>query len=127
MLGGKALGTVGYKINMGTVAQDFSGGANWIAQALDATHAAATQGRTVHDKSIELNLAVAVQEAAASGVEGLVVLHHDYGFFDRVQGGTAAFEREPSGGNGIAYAIKVRFNHVIRDGPSSAVDDKNWI
>src|SRR5208282_893000 len=123
MLGGKALGAFRHKIDMRAVAKNFAGGANRVAQALDATDAAAAQGRTVHDESVELHFAIAVQETAAAGVEGFVVLENDDGLFDRVQSRAAAFEGAPSRGNGIAHTVEVRFDHVVGNGPGSAVDD----
>src|ERR1035437_1918125 len=92
VIGGKALGAFGHKIDVRAVAKNFPGGANRVAQALHATDATAAQGRAVHDESVELHLAVAVQETAAASVEGFVVLENDHGFFDCVQGGSAAFQ-----------------------------------
>ena len=73
------------EIDMRTVAENFAGGANRVAQTLDASDAAAAQGRAVHDEGIELHLAIAIQETAAAGVEGFVIFHHDHGLFDGIE------------------------------------------
>ena len=109
------------------VAENLAGGANRVAQALDAADAAAAEGRAVHDESVELHFAVAVQETAASGVESFVVFENDDGFFDRVESRAAAFQHAPSGGGGIAHTVEVRLDHVIGNGPGAAVNDQNGI
>src|ERR1019366_8470215 len=88
-LGSKALGAFGDEIDMRAVAENFAGGANRVAQTFDAS-AAAAQGRAVHDESIELYLAIAIQETATAGVEGFIVFENHHGFFDGVESGAAA-------------------------------------
>src|SRR5580704_16497452 len=92
VLGGKALGTLRDKIDVRTVAKNFPGGTNRIAQALDATDAPAAQRPAVHDKSVKLHLAIAVQETAAASVKRLVVFKNDNGFFNRIESGAAVFQ-----------------------------------
>ena len=127
VLGGKALGAFGDKINVRAVAENFAGGADRVAQALDAADAAAAQGRAVHDERVELHFAVAVEETAASGVESFIVFENDHGFFNRVERRAAAFEHAPSGGGGVAHAVEVRLDHVVGNGPGAAVYDQNGI
>ena len=127
VLGGKALGAFRDEINVRTVAQNFPGGANRVAQTFDATHSTAAEGRAVHDESVELHLAVAVQETAAAGVESFIVFENDHGFFDRVESGSAAFERAPSCRRSIAHAVEVRLDHIVGYGPGAAVYDQNRI
>src|ERR1700690_4060719 len=122
MFGGEAFRALGDEVNVRTVAQDFAGGAHGIAQTLDTADAASPQGCAIHDESVELHLAVAVEEAAAPGVEGLVVFHHDYGRFDRVERGAAALERMPACGGGVADAVEVRLDHVVGNSPGAAVN-----
>ena len=127
MLGGKALRAFGYEINVWAVAENLAGGTNRVAQTLDAADATTAQGRAVHDEGVELHFAVAVQKAAASGVEGLVVFHHDDGFFDRVEGRAAIFQGAPSGSGGVAHAVEMCFDHVVGNRPGAAVNDQNRI
>jgi len=81
------------------------------------------QGRAIHDQSIELNFSFPVKEAAAAGVKGLIVFQDDNRFFDRIECGTSAAEYIPASFNGISHAIQVCLDHVVRDGPSAAMDD----
>jgi hypothetical protein len=123
VLGGEALGAFGYEIDVWTVAENLAGGANRISQTLDASYAAAPEGRTVHDEGVELNFTVAIQEGAAAGVEGLVIFEDDDCFFDRIQGRTATFEDAPSSSGGVAHTVEVRVDHIVGNGPGSAVYD----
>src|ERR1019366_8618984 len=127
LLGGKTFGAFSDKIDVRTVAKNLPGGANRVAQTFDATHSAAAEGRAVHDEGVELHLAVAVQEAAAAGVKGFVILESDHGFFDRIERGAATFERAPSCRGSIAHAVEVRLDHVVGNGPGAAVYDQNRI
>src|ERR1022692_1734893 len=127
MFGGKALSAFGYEINMWAFAENLASRANWIAQTFDTTDATATEGRPVHDESVELNFSIAVEEAAAAGVEGFVIFHYDDGFFDRVERGTAAFEGAPSGASSVAHTVEVRLDHVVGNGPRTAMYDQNRI
>jgi len=58
-------------------------------------------------KASSWTLAVAVQKAAAAGVEGFVVFEDDDGFFDRVESGATFFKRAPSGSGGVAHTVEV--------------------
>jgi hypothetical protein len=92
-----------------------------------ASYAAGAQSVAIHDEGIELDLALAVQKAPATGIEGLVIFHHHYGCLDRVERRTAALEDAPARVNGAPHAIKVSFDHVIRNRPRAAVDNKDGI
>jgi hypothetical protein len=109
------------------IAKNFAGGANRIPQALDATYSSAAKSGAIHDEGIELHLAVSIQETAAARIEGLVVLHYDHSFFDRIERRSATFERSPSRGSRVANAVEVRIDHVIRNSPGTAVYDQNRI
>jgi hypothetical protein len=74
-----------------------------------------------------LHLAVAVQKTAAAGVEGLVVLENDDSFFHGVEGQAAALQHAPSGGSSIAHTVEMSVDHVVRNGPGTAVNDHNRI
>ena len=87
----------------------------------------AAQGVAVHDEGIELYFAVAIQKAAAAGIESLVVFHDDHGFFDRVERRAAAFQHPPARSHGVAHAVEMSFHHVIRNGPGTAMNDQNRI
>ena len=123
MLGGKTLGTFGDEINVRAVAKDLAGGADGIAQTLDAADAATAEGLAIHDEGVELHFAVAIEKTAAAGVESFVVFHHDDGLFNRVEGGAAQFQHTPTGRRGVADAMEVRLDHVIGNGPGTAVND----
>src|SRR5580692_5489438 len=127
MLGSKAFGAFSDKIDVRAVAENFARGANRVAQAFDASDAAAAQSCAVHDEGVELHLAVAVQEAATSRVEGFVVFESDHGFFDGVEGRAATFQSAPSRGGRIAHSVEVRLNHVVGNIPGTAVNDQNGI
>jgi hypothetical protein len=70
-----------------------------------------------------LNFAIAIQEGATACVEGFVIFEDDDCLFDRVKSRAAAFEHAPSSSRGIAHTIEVRFDHIVGDGPGSAVYD----
>ena len=127
MLGGDSLRALGDKIHVGAFAEDLSGGANGIAQVLDAADTSASQRGAVHHEGVELHFAIAVEKAAAAGVKGLVVFHDDDRFLDRVERRPSALKHVPSGGAGIAHAVQVSLDHVIGNGPGAAVDDQNRI
>ncbi len=67
-------------------------------------------------------MAVTGQEAAAAGVKSLIFFHDDDGGLHGIQRRSAALEHVPSFRQRPAHAIQVGFNHVIRDGPGSAMD-----
>src|SRR5258706_11567481 len=127
MLGSEPLRAFCDKINVRAFAKNFTGSANRIRDTLNASHAPGAQSSAIHNEGIELDLAVAIQKAAAPGVECLVVFHDGYGFFDRVERRSAAFEDAPSGGSAVADAVAVSIHHVIGNGPGAAVNDKNGI
>jgi hypothetical protein len=112
---------------MRALAEDLSRRAHRIRDALNASNAPGAQSATIHNQRVHLDFAVAIQEAAASGIEGLVIFHDDDGFFDRVEGRSAPLKNAPSGSSGVTNAAKVSFYHVIGNGPSAAMDDKNGI
>ena len=74
---------------MGAFAENFAGGADGIAEVLDASYASGAQGGSVHDESVELDFAFAVEEGASAGVESVVVFHDDNGLLDGVEGGAS--------------------------------------
>jgi hypothetical protein len=127
MLGGETFRAFSYEIYMRTLTQNFTGGAHWIAQTLDAAYASGAQGCAFHDERVELHFAVAIEEAAASGIEGLVVFHDHDGFFDGVERGAAAAQYLPACGLGVADSVEVSLDHVIWNGPGASVDNQNRI
>lgn len=127
MLCRKALGAFCDKINMRTVAKNLACCANRIPKPFDATNPSPAKRSAIHDERVELHLAIAIQKAASASVESLVVLHHNHGFFDRIESRAAAFEGSPSGVNGIAHAVKMRIDHVIGNSPGAAVYDQDRV
>src|SRR5437899_5498193 len=125
VLGGELLGAFADKIHVRTLAENLAGGAHRIAQPLDTADASGAERGSVHDERIELDFAVAIEEAAASGVEGLVVFHDDDGFLDGIERRAAAFEHAPSRGQRVGHAAEVRVDHVVGYGPSAAMNDQN--
>ncbi len=84
MLLSKAFGAFCNKVHMRTLAQYLAGCANRIRNVLDAADSAGTKRSSVHDQGIKLNLALAIQEAAATGIERFIVFHDDDSLLDRV-------------------------------------------
>src|SRR6266403_4142234 len=123
MLGSESLRAFCDKINVRAFAKNFTGSANRIRDTLNASHAPGAQSSAIHNEGIELDLAVAIQKAAAPGVESLVVFHNGYGIFDRVERRSTAFEDTPSGSSCVADPVAVSVHHVIGDGPGATVDD----
>ena len=111
------------EVNVRALAQDLARSANGIAQMLDASDAAGAKRRSIHNKCVELDFAVAIQKAAASGVEGLVVFHDDDGFFNGVERRATTFKHTPSGAQGIVDPSDVGVDHVIRHGPGATMND----
>jgi hypothetical protein len=89
----------------------------------DAAHSSGAQRGPIHYESVELNPAVAIQKAAASGIEGLIIFHFDYRFFDRVEGRAVALENCPSSFKGFAYALAMGFEQIIGNSPGATMDD----
>ena len=112
---------------MWAVAQNFAGGADGIAQALDAADASGAQSGAVHNERVELDFSFTIQKAAASGVEGLVVFHDDNGLLDGVKRRTAVLEHAPSRGQRVVDASDVGVDHGVGHGPGAAVNDQNRI
>ena len=98
-----------------------------LRNALNTAHAAAAQGGAIHDERVELHFAVAIQKAAAAGVEGLVIFHDDDSFFDRIERRPAALEHAPARSHGVAHAVEMSFHHVVRNGPGAAMNYQNRI
>src|SRR6266404_6005901 len=90
MLGREALGAFADKVNVLALLQHLARGANGIADALHAAHAAGAQRGAIHQERVELHAAVAIEEAATAGVEGVVFFQYDDGFFDRIERRAAA-------------------------------------
>ena len=94
---------------------------------LDTSDAAGAKRGAVHDESVELDSSVAIQKAAATGIEGLVILHDDDGLLDGVEGRATLLEHAPSRSQRVVHAAEVGVDHVIGHGPSTAVNDENGI
>src|SRR5580692_5137442 len=127
MLRGELFRAFGYKIHVGALTQNLACRSYWIFQSFHASHAPCPQRRTVHDQRIQLHLAVAIQKASPAGIESCVVLHDDDGFLDCIQCRAAALEHAPACDQRVAHPMQVRLHHVIRHGPSAAVNNQNRI
>jgi hypothetical protein len=113
------------EVNVGAFVEDEAGGLDGVTDAFDAGDAAGAEGGAVHDEGIELNAAVAGEEAAAAGVEGGVVFEASDGGFDGVESGPVAFEDAPAFLEGIEDALFVGVEEVGGDVPGAAVDEEN--
>src|SRR5271166_3304781 len=122
MLRRKPLRTFAHKIHMRTLTQDLPRRPHGIPHTLHAAHAAGAQSGTVHDQSIELNLAIAIQKAASAGIEDLVILHDDHSLFDSIERRASVLEHAPACRKSIPHSEQMRLNHVIGHGPGAAVN-----
>ena len=127
MLGRETLRTFGHKVHVRTVAQDFASGPDRIAQPLYTADAACSQRGAIHDEGIELHFAFAIEKAAATGIESLIVFHDDDSFLDGIERRATAFKHTPARRHGVADAVEMRFDHVVGNGPCTAMDDQNGI
>src|ERR1700685_4626867 len=127
MLRGKLLGAFADKINVRTLTQNLPPRAPRIAHPLPAPHAASPQRGALHDERVELHPAIAVEKAAASRVESLVVFHDDNGFLNRVQRRPATLQHAPSRSQRVVHAANVRLDHVVRHSPRAAMHHENGI
>jgi len=66
MFSGKALGAFGDKIDVRTVAENFAGSANRVAEALDAGDPSGAKVRTVHEQGVKLDAAEPAASAASA-------------------------------------------------------------
>jgi hypothetical protein len=94
---------------------------------LDATHASGAKGGPLHDERVELYFAIAIEEAAAAGIEGLVVFHDHDCLLDGVESRASAAERLPACSGGVADTVEMSLDHVIRNGPGASMDNQNGI
>jgi len=115
------------KIYMRTFTQNLARGANRIRKMLYAANAASAKRGSVHDEGVELYLALAIEKAAATRVEGLVIFHDDDSFFDRIERCVTPLKDTPALGERFAHAVQVRFDKRVRNGPRASVDEQNWV
>jgi hypothetical protein len=121
------LRSLSHKVHVRTIAQNLSRRPYRVAQPLNTTNAASAQGGAIHDERIQLHFAVAIKKAAAAGVKGLVIFHDDHSFLDSVERRTAPFQHAPTCSHGVEHAIQMGFDHVIGNGPGTAVNYKDRI
>ncbi len=100
---------------------------NGVAQPLHAGHAAGLQVCAGHQQGVALDAAVAGQKRSAPGIEGVIVLHHSNGGFDRVSGRSTTRESVPTGGQRRGDPALVRGDGVIGHGPRAAVDEQDGL
>ena len=124
MLLSEALGAGPDEVNVRALGENFSGHADGIADVLHAADAAGAQSGAVHHQSVELHPAVHVEEGAAAGVEGLVLLHGDHRSFDRVEATASALQQLPALGGSSLHAAKMVLDGIVGDRPGSAMDQQ---
>src|ERR1043166_5407506 len=115
------------KVHMRAIAQNLPRCPNRVPQPFNTPDAAGTQGRAIHNERIELYFAVAVQKAATASVKGFVIFHDNDSFLNRVERRPAGFKYAPASSHGIANAIEMGFDHVIGNGPGTAMNYQNRI
>ena len=125
MLGCEVLCTGADEVDVGGLLEDQARGLDGIAEALDAGDAAGAQVGAVHEEGVELDTAVAGEEGAAAGVEGVVVFHDGDGGLDGVDRGAAAGESGPTGSEGGGDSAFVGGYGIVGHGPGSAVDEED--
>jgi hypothetical protein len=119
----EALGAQADEVDVGALVEHQAGGFDGVAQAFDTRNPARPQVFAVHQQRVELHAAVAGEEGAAAGVEGLVVFHDDDGCLDGFNRGSAALENLPAGGQCVGDAALVGFDLVVGHGPGATVDE----
>jgi hypothetical protein len=127
VLAGEALGACGGEVDVVGALEDEAGGLDWVAEALDGGDAAGREVGAAHEEGITLDAAVVGEEGATAGVEDVVIFHDGDGGLDGVDGGAAAMERGPAGGERIADAALMGFDGVVGDGPGAAVDEEGGL
>jgi hypothetical protein len=94
---------------------------------LNAADAASAQRCAIHHEGVELHASVAIQEASASGVESIIIFHHDDSFLDGIERRAAALEHAPARSQSVLYPADVCVDHVIGHGPRATVDYQDGI
>ena len=122
---GELLGAGADEVNVGTFFEDQAGGLNGIAEALDTGHTAGLHAAAVHEERVELNAAIGGEKAAASGIEGGIVLEDGDGGFNGVESRTTAREDCVAGFKGAANAGFMGASGVGGDGPCSTVNEES--
>ena len=115
------------EVDVGALLKDQTGGADGIAEALDAGNAACAESGTFHEQGVELDAAFAGKEGTPTGVEGVVVFEDGYSSFNRINGGGAASEERGASLEGGEDACFVGGTERVRDGPGAAVDEQNGL
>ena len=113
------------EVDVGAFVEDEARGLDGVTDAFDAGDAAGAEGGAIHEEGVELDAAVAGEEAAAAGVEGGVVFQRSDGGFDGIECGAGALENAPTVLEGIEDALFVGFEEVGRDIPGAAVDEED--
>lgn len=123
---GKFFSALGDEVDVVALVEDEASGLDGVADALNTGDAAGAESSAVHEQGVELNTAVASEEAPAAGVEGGIVFHRSDSGFDRVDGGRTAFEQAPAFLEGVEDTLFVSFELVGGDIPGAAVDEEDW-
>src|SRR5262249_16138977 len=125
--GGELFRAVGDKVDMRAFAENLARGPHRVGDVLDASDAACAESAAVHDERVELNPSVRIQKAATSGVEGLVVFHHDDSRFHGIERRPTLLKHAPTLRGGVAYALQVVVDNVVRHRPGAAMDYQDGI
>ena len=106
MLLGEIFGSGGDEVDVRALVEYEARGLDWISKALDAGDATGAKGGAIHQQRIELNSAGTGEEAASSGIEGVVVFEDGDCGFNRLDGCGAIFENGVADGKGIRDASR---------------------
>src|SRR5581483_4025257 len=109
----EVLRAFGNEVDVQALAQNLARGSYRVPEVLHATDAASAQGCAIHDERVKLNLAFAIEKAAAASVEGLIVFHDDDRFFDGIESRASAGQNAPARGDRVAHTTKMGVHHVI--------------
>ena len=74
-----------------------------------------------------MNLAIAVQKAAAARVKSVVIFQDDDRFLNRIERRASALEHAPARSQRVAHAANMGADHVIGHGPRATMNYENGI
>ena len=127
VLRGEALGAGADEVDVRRLVEHEPRGLDRVRRRSTQATPPARSVLAVHHQRVELHAAVAGEEGAAAGVEGVVVFHDGDGGFDGVEGGAVLREHSPAGGESVGDAALVGCDGVVGHGPGAAVDEKDGL
>ena len=126
MLGRKPFCPFADKVDMRTLLKHQPRSLDRVGQMLHTRHAACLQVRTRHQQRIKLHSTIVRQKRTASGVEGLVIFHHDDSSLYRLNRCPAALQHSVTGVECMSDSVFMGRNFIVRHRPGTAVDQQGW-